>query len=87
MKKSLVALAALAATSAFAQFSIVGVLDVGVKATSHDDGTKKATTVFNNGTATSQFNFIGKEDLGGGMKSGFFFELEDRKSTRLNSSH
>jgi predicted porin len=78
MKKSLIALAALAATASFAQSSvqITGVLDAGFKAVSHDDATKKANTVFNNGVSTSQFDFIGTTDLGGGLKGGFFMEMD-----------
>jgi predicted porin len=90
MKKTLVALAALAATSAFAQssVSIVGVLDAGYKMTSHDDATKKANTVFNNGVSTSQFDFIGTQDLGSGLKAGFFMELDvnPANSSVLNQS-
>ena len=78
MKKSLIALAALAATASFAQssVSITGVLDAGYKSTTHTDGTKKANTVFNNGVSTSQFDFVGTTDLGGGLKAGFFMELD-----------
>jgi len=90
MKKSLIALAALAATASFAQssVSITGVLDVGYKATTHDDATKKANTVFNNGVSTSQFDFVGTTDLGGGLKAGFFMELDvnPANSSTLNQA-
>jgi len=90
MKKSLIALAALAATASFAQssVSITGVLDAGYKSTTHTDGTKKANTVFNNGVSTSQFDFVGTTDLGGGLKAGFFMELDvnPANSSTLNQA-
>jgi len=78
MKKTLVALAAFTAVAAFAQssVSIIGVLDVGYRGVKHTDSARNTGGVFNNGVATSQFDFVGTEDLGGGLKSGFFFELD-----------
>jgi predicted porin len=76
MKKSLVALAALAATSAFAQssVSITGLVDIGYRSVNAPAGgdTKGA---FQNGSATTTLNFIGTEDLGGGLKADFRIEL------------
>jgi len=69
MKKSLVALAALAATSAFAQFSITGLLDAGYQAIDYKGG--KAAGITNNGSATSTIQFNGATDLGGGLKAEF----------------
>ena len=68
--------------------SITGVLDAGYKSVSHTDGTKKANTVFNNGVSTSQFDFVGTTDLGGGLKAGFFMELDVNPSysSTLNQS-
>jgi predicted porin len=89
MKKTLVALAALAATSAFAQSSveIYGIVDVGY--TKHDiengtggantaaqnaAATTKRTVIGSNGLSTSRLGFRGTEDLGNGNKAGFTFE-------------
>lgn len=79
MKKSLLALAALAATSgAFAQSSLTinGLVDVGVQKVSNDDATKDSTSLKNNGTGTSAVFFKGVEDLGGGLKAAFLLELD-----------
>lgn len=80
MKKTLIALAALAATGAFAQstVSIVGTLDVGVKAssTANTGGTTTSNqAVASNLTSTSAIKFLGSEDLGGGMKANFLMEI------------
>jgi predicted porin len=76
MKKSLIALAALAATGAFAQssVSIDGVMDVAV--TSIDYKGNKVSGIANNGSSTSQINFRGTEDLGGGLKANFRVETD-----------
>jgi len=75
MKKSLVALAALAASSAFAQFSIDGIWDIGYAAIDYK-GAQKASGVLGNGSSTSQINFRGKENLGGGLSADFRFETD-----------
>ena len=75
MKKSLIALAVLAASGAsFAQssVSVYGVADVWF-------GSVKAVNVTNtvlnsNGVAASRFGFKGTEDLGGGLKANFLLE-------------
>ncbi|MDT8992548.1 porin [Curvibacter sp. APW13] len=66
MKKTLVALAALAATGAFAQVTITGELAMGYQATT----TGGATTADAGGLGvdTSQLWFNANEDLGGGTK-------------------
>jgi predicted porin len=76
MKKSLIALAALAATGAFAQSSVQidGVMDVGL--TSIDYKGNKVSGIANNGSSTSQINFRGTEDLGGGLKANFRVETD-----------
>lgn len=78
MKKTLVALAALAATASFAQSSvgIVGTLDIGfVNANTNGGATGVTNNVAGNNTATSAIKFIGTEDLGGGMKANFNLEI------------
>ena len=78
MKKTLVALAALAATSAFAQstVSIFGVLDVGYKSVNNsaNSAAKSQSIAFNN-TTTSLITFKGVEDMGGGMAATFVMEM------------
>ena len=78
MKKSLVALAVLAASgAAMAQSSVTlfGVVDAGVtyqKFSGNDKGSKYGLS--NSGNATSRLGFRGVEDLGGGLKAGFWLE-------------
>jgi len=74
MKKSLIALAALAATASFAQSSVTidGNLDAGYQSIDYK-GTK-ANGIVGNGSSTSGLNFRGTEDLGGGLKANFRFE-------------
>jgi len=79
MKKSLIALAALSAfaTAAQAQSSVTisGRLDQSIAA--HDLGVANqgnVSKVNSNTYATSRITFSGVEDLGGGMKAGFFLE-------------
>ena len=79
MKKSLVALATLAATGAvMAQATIYGRTDIGygIKAMSNANGatTVKQQGVMDGGNAGSRIGFRGTEDLGGGMKAHFVTE-------------
>jgi len=80
MKKTLIAIAALAATGAFAQSSVTisGTLDMGLQmASTQVNGTtdmSKTNSFTQNGTATSAINIAGVEDLGAGMKASFFVE-------------
>ena len=79
MKKSLVALAALAATSAFAQSSVTiyGVADVGYRTAKWTDAGAargKASGVADGAMAGNRFGFRGTEDLGGGLKANFVIE-------------
>jgi len=71
MKKSLVALAALAATGAFAQSSVTlsGTFDLSVQNAKND--VASVATMAKNGVASSRIQFAGTEDLGGGMKANF----------------
>jgi len=79
MKKSLIALAALAATSAFAQSSVqvVGTFDPSFASVQTTYGNNTSVTnqlIRNNTQGTSQITFKGTEDLGGGLKASFLLE-------------
>jgi len=78
MKKSLIALAALAATSAFAQSSVTvsGTFDpsIATSSTTYNGGKVNNNFIRNNSQGTSQITFRGVEDLGGGLKASFLFE-------------
>ncbi len=71
MKRSLVALAALAAASAFAQSSVTlyGTVDATLAYGNGDIANK--TALANSGLNSSELGFKGIEDLGGGLKAGF----------------
>jgi len=80
--KTVAALAALAATSAFAQstVSISGLIDLGygaVNAPANAAGvqTGDVSRVAQNGSATTAILITGSEDLGGGLKANFRYEL------------
>lgn len=74
MKKTLIALAALAATASFAQSSVTlfGVADTAVTYTK--TGAAKKTAMTTSGLNSSRLGFRGEEDLGGGLKAGFWME-------------
>ena len=75
MKKSLIALAVLAASgAAMAQSSVTlfGIVDAGVVRISSGGVSKTGLT--NSGLASSRLGFRGEEDLGGGLKAGFWLE-------------
>jgi predicted porin len=75
MKKTLIAVAALVATGAFAQstMTISGMIDAGYQTVTQASG-----TVVNNiaSTTASRLRFVGANDLGGGMKGNFWFEMQ-----------
>jgi predicted porin len=77
MKKTLVALAALASVSAFAQSTVTlsGIVDLGYQNISNLGG-QNTSQVGQNGARTSTFKFNGVEDLGGGMNANFQFEVQ-----------
>jgi len=77
MKKSLIALAALAATSAFAQSSVTisGALDAGVMNQKFDNGTN-VTNVSTGSNGASRLRFVGVEDIGNGTKANFWLEMQ-----------
>jgi predicted porin len=79
MKKTLVALAAIAATSAFAQSNVTlyGILDINygtTKTTNAAGASHKTTGLAEGGLSGNRIGFRGTEDLGGGMKAGFVIE-------------
>jgi len=83
MKKTLVALAAMAATASFAQSSVTisGNLDVAImsKSGTYPGANGTTVTTTDNGAATtSAIKFTATEDLGGGMKLTAFYELDPR---------
>jgi len=78
MKKTLVALAALAATSAFAQSTVQidGVFDAGYQSINYKGDNNNVKGFAGNGSSTSQINIRGTEDIGGGLKANFRFESD-----------
>lgn len=76
MKRTLVALAALAVTGAFAQssVSIDGIVDAGIQSINYKGNS--VNDIGGNGSSTSQINFRGSEDLGGGLKAEFRVETD-----------
>lgn len=74
MKKTLIALAALASTAAFAQSSVTlyGVADAGLAKVTDQSAILSSAGAMNNGN--SRWGIRGTEDLGGGLKAGFNFE-------------
>ncbi len=78
MKKSLIALAVLAASgAAMAQSSVTlfGIVDTNISHVNNANAAGDSVTgVGINGNATSRIGFRGVEDLGGGLKAGFWLE-------------
>ena len=76
MKKTLVALAAVSAVSAFAQstVTVTGIMDAGYY-TGKLYG-QAFNVVNNNGARTTAIKFIGDEDIGGGLHAKFQFEVD-----------
>lgn len=77
MKKTLIALAALAATGAvMAQSSVTiyGVVDQAVTRTSNSNGGGSNTGLTSGANVTNRLGFRGTEDLGGGLKAKFQIE-------------
>ena len=88
MKKSLIALAALAAvTAASAQSTVTvrGNIDVGVTS-SNVDGVK-LTTMHSGLASTSKLIIEGTEDLGGGLKARFYTETGLLATTHLSTGY
>jgi predicted porin len=84
MKKFFIPLAALGAfagaASAQSSVTLFGIVDVGARAVKNGDGsTVKSLT--SNGLATSRLGFRAVEDLGDGLKAGFWLESEVASDT------
>jgi predicted porin len=89
MKKTLVALAALAATASFAQSSVTlsGNLDLAYGSATAGTTDGKTTISTRDITAsTSVINIIAVEDLGGGTKATVKYGLDPRKLVRENAA-
>lgn len=82
MKKSLLALAAMTAFAGAAQaqssVTVFGVVDLNVRNQDNDGSAGDRWNLSNGGNATSRLGFRGVEDLGGGLKGGFWLEGEVR---------
>ncbi|MEY2771186.1 MAG: hypothetical protein RIQ38_1605 [Pseudomonadota bacterium] len=92
MKKSLIALAALAATASFAQSSVTikGTFDpslVTQKNTYGNGNTVSQTNLQNSRQGTSQVTFFGTEDLGGGLKASFLIENDFHAGQAISSTN
>jgi len=76
MKKTLIAIAALAATAAFAQSTVTidGLLDSGYVDINYKGA--KVSGITQGIAGTTQINFRGTSDLGGGLKASFRFESD-----------
>lgn len=89
MKKTLIAVAALAATGAFAQnVTITGTLDPMMqnqKITVGNGSDRSTTGMVATQVGTSNITFSGNEDLGGGLKAVFLYEM-DMDVTQTGSS-
>ena len=74
MKKTVLALAAVAPLCAFAQSNVTlfGVVDMGVAHVK--TGGNSVTAMTNSGASFSRWGIRGTEDLGGGLKAGFWLE-------------
>jgi predicted porin len=87
MKKSLIALAALAATgAAFAQSSVTlfGVLDLGYENVKTNAG--RISGLSPSANSSSRIGFRGVEDLGGGMSASFWLEAAIAPQSGIGSS-
>lgn len=81
MKKTVLALAAIAASSAaFAQSSVTlfGVVDASVESVKGDN---TVTRVSSDNLSSSRIGFKGTEDLGGGLKANFFLDASLKTDT------
>jgi predicted porin len=84
----LAALATLAATGAFAQSSVQidGVMDVGFQSINYKGADNTVNGINGNGSSTSQINFRGTEDLGGGLKANFRVETDWNTTSNMGNA-
>lgn len=82
------ALLALAAGTAGAQSSVTlfGVVDANLRSVDNS-GAGRKTTMGNNGLTSSRFGFRGEEDLGDGLKAGFWLESDISPDTGATNSN
>lgn len=82
------ALLALAAGTASAQSSVTlfGIVDANLRSVDNS-GVGRNTTMSNNGLSSSRFGFRGEEDLGGGLKTGFWLESDISPDTGATNSN
>lgn len=74
MKKTLIALAALASTAAFAQSNVTLFGNMDLSVANVKQGNQSLTSMARDGISTSAWGLRGTEDLGGGLKAGFHVE-------------
>ena len=74
MKKTLIALATLAATASFAQSTVTLYGQADAAYTSAKSGANTVTGIFGAGRGSNFVGFMGSEDLGGGWKANFKLE-------------
>jgi len=86
MKKSLIALAALAATGAFAQSSVTLYGQADAAYTSVKSGANSLTGVLGAGRGSNFVGFMGTEDLGGGWAANFKLEAQYNLDTGVGAT-
>ncbi len=89
MKKTLIAIAAVAATSAFAQVQITGTFDPSyamTKTTAGDNTAVSQSLIRNNSRGTTNFTFRINEDLGGGLKAIALAEFDFNAGVNTNQN-
>lgn len=86
MKKSLIALAVMAASGAAMAQSSVTLFGVVDEAVSYVNGGKNWNGINSGGNATSRIGFRGVEDLGGGLKANFWLEAGLNADTGAGNS-
>jgi len=75
MKKTLIAMAAIAAMgAASAEMTIYGKVDLGLTSSTSTAGPNQGVAVTSGNYSTSRFGFNGSTDLGGGLKGSFMME-------------
>jgi GBP family porin len=87
MKKTLVAMAALASVSAFAQSTVTlyGTIDASVQNITRVDGYKNNTSYVDGAVSSSVFGLKGAEDLGAGQKA--IFDVQGDLMTNNGGTH